>query len=111
MSVRAGLLFLALTSAFYCNFDSNEFCTDWNGDTLISEKKWKILNQNRVGTESFGRPGGFASFQSREPLMSSMEAPIVQLLPDKGTVHNLSSNHFSGHHISDEKNIIVIMNS
>ena len=87
MSFRLGLGLLIGTGAFYCNFDSNDFCADWNGDTLISEKKWKILNQNRVGTESFGqkfRKGGFASFQSREPLMSSIEAPMVQLLPDKG---------------------------
>lgn len=78
---------ILVANAFHCNFDANNFCPNWNGDTLLSDKKWKILNQNRVGTKSFARNGGFASFQSREVIiMSVLEAPFVQLLPEKGIV-------------------------
>ena len=79
------LFFLKFTQSFFCGFDTAEFCPEWVSETLLSEKTFKIFRGNRIGSESFRRPGGFANFQTDgEISFAELETPKFQLRAQKG---------------------------
>ena len=76
---------LGFANGFYCGFDRSNFCPGWVAETPLTQKTFKIFRENRIGSESFRRSGGFVNFQSNgENIFSELETPKFQLRTQKG---------------------------